>query len=231
MIHTYIGVHKQESIRGVKEKYPSLEYVYIDSEAEDLVAILSCISGQSLFGTQRLVVVNGVCSVHGQDAFEACVDEASRTADVFLFLEDKLLKKQKECVTKVNGDIVEEKKEEQTKDNRIYTAIQTRDKKLAWVALSYLYTIDTPEYAHGAVYTAYKSLLEAAIASNSKLTREETAFSSDWVYQKSIQASKLYTTKELEDNILLLARMLQKGHGDEGQKLDQMLERFILERV
>lgn len=231
MIHTYIGPHKQGAIIQAKKKYSSLEYVYVDSEAETSVAILNSISGQSLFGTQRLVIVNGVYSVHGQDVFEECVEEASRTDDTFLFLEDKLLKKQKDCITKVGGDIVEEKKEEQIKDNRIYSAIQTRDKKLAWVALSYLYTIDTPEYAHGAVYTAYKSLLEASLASSNKLAREETSFSSDWVYQKSIQAAKLYTKAELEENILLLARMLQKGHGDEGQKLDQMLEMFILERV
>lgn len=231
MIQVYIGTNKQDAITKIKSIHNTLDFVYLDCEAIDEVGVQSSISGQSLFVGRRLVIVNGVYSIYGNDTYELSIHLAHNSQDEFLFLEDKLLKKQKDLLDSLNISYFEDTKEITPKDNRIYTAIQSRDKKLAWIALSYLYTIDTAEYAHGAIYTAYKSLLEASIASQQKLGRQETSFTSDWVFQKSVQAAKLYTQEELRDNLLLLARMLQQGHGDEGKKLDSLLEQFVLERI
>lgn len=231
MIHLYIGTNTQKAIEEIRATYTGFESVYVDCLGTDEESLQAVISGQSLFGTKRCIVVNGVYTQFGAEAFELSLQLAHTSMDSFLFIEDKLLKKQKDLATSYGVIIVEEKKQDIPKDNRIYTAIQTRDKKLAWIALSHLYTIDTPEYAHGAIYTAYKSLLEASLANRLGLVREDTSFSSDWIFQKSIQASKLYTMTELETCVLILARMLQIGHGEAGEKLESLLERFVLERV
>lgn len=230
MIHVYTGKNKSNYIDTFKKKHTG-QNIYIDAGMTEKDQLFLQLSSVSLFGDTQNMIITGLLGTYGSAVFLEALDLVRMSSNSHLFLEDKILKKERDFLAALSATIVEEKEEREVKDNRIYTAIQTRNKKNAFIALEYLFTIDTPEYAHGAIYTAFKNMLEASENKKRGKTYTEAGFKEEWLYNKAISSSSLYKEEELHSNVLELARMLQDSHGENAAPLALQLEKFVLEKI
>jgi len=222
---------KRESVHiksALIAKRPDAVVLAYDGTAPRAFDFDELVSGQGLFQSRFIVEFD---NVFGSGFFvneKEAVEKIKNSENIFLILEEKLLKKSFELLKK-NAEKTSEDKTAVRKEKKDFSAfsladaVSNRQKKMLWTlfreAVQRGYKI---EELHGILFWQMKTIVLAY-----KTTSAEEAGIKQYPFSKATSAKKFYTEEEAENFLHSLSQAIVEGRGKKGS-LEHSVERFIL---
>lgn len=222
---------KKESVHiksALLEKRPDAVSLSYDSTSAETFNFDELVSGQGLFQSRFIVELDNVFGSGFFQDEKAAVLKIKTSENIFLVLEEKLLKKSFELLKK-NAEKTSEDKapvEKGKKDFSAFTladALCGRDKKRLWTLFREAVQRDYKiEELHGILFWQMKTIVLAH-----KTSSAEKAGIKPYPFSKATSAKKYYSEKEAELFLHALSQAIIDGRGKSGS-LEHSVERFIL---
>lgn len=219
------SVHIKSALIAKRPDAVSLSYDSASPEAFDLDEL---VSGQGLFQSRSIVELDNMFSSGFFTDEKEAVQKIKNSENIFLVLEEKLLKKSFELLKK-NAERTSEDKTIAHKEKKDFSAfsladaLSTRNKKTLWTlfreAIQRGYKV---EELHGILFWQMKTIVLAY-----KTTSAEEAGIKQYPFSKAASAKRNFTEKEAEAFLHLLSQAIIEGRG-KGGSLEHSVERFIL---
>ncbi len=219
-----------ELVASLIKKKPDASHIRITDEDFDDAKLDENIGGMGLFSQRTIVeMINVFRNKNAKESVMGRLKEIGASENIFVFLEESLLKPEKTKFEKYGEKIQEfEAKEEVVKkDFNVFSltdALGRRDKKQLWVLYTKAKMKDVAdEEIHGILFWQLKAMLQAM---NARSAGE--AGLNPFVYQKSQGFARNFTIDELKktsSKLISIYHDARRGITD----FSTGLEKFILE--
>ncbi len=220
----------RELLESLQKKKPDALVSRLDPEKWGEVHLEELIGGQGLFSQKMLIFADRVMENRETEAVVlqnlAAIGESG---NIFIFLEQKVLKPILLKITKVAEKVqefenVEEKKKPEFNIFSLTDAFGRRDKKQLWVLLQKAFSSDAvPEEIHGILFWQLKSMLLASAAKTAG-----DAGIAPFVFTKAKSFLKNYKEEELKTLSSKLVHMYHDAHRGI-HDFEIALERLVLQ--
>lgn len=228
-----------KNIEAAKKKHPSAEFVRLNSDNFSPNKLDELISSQGLFYSASIIYCDGLMEDEEvEESILARAEEMATSSNLFIFLEEKINKKELDKLKKhalkaeefMKPDRALSKKEKLAlKGEKIdffefANTLGERNKKMLWTLYQDALAEAVPsEEVHGIFFWQVKAML-AAMKSKSA----EEAGLNPFVYDKSRRYAQNYSEEKLKNMSSRLFSMYHEAHRGETD-FPVALERFILE--
>jgi len=213
-------------------KKPDAAFFKIDADNFSEARFDELVLGQGLFEQKYIIAVDGVFEKKdAKDFIFEKLEEIGRSDNIFIFLENKIVKADISKIKKYAEKVLEfEKKEPDTKEEKfnvfsLTDAIGRRDRKSAWVVFQEaVFSGLSPEELHGTIFWQIKNIL---LVKRSTETTASVLGMKPFVFNKTTSFAKNFSEGELKNMISDLVSMYHNARKS-GTLLEVHMERFVL---
>lgn len=232
MIYVFSGNDTNKKIAAREElltNFPDREVFFVNEGNFSIEQFQNFLAGGDLFSKKYFVILDSLISSDVSDIVLDRVKEMKTSENIFVILENEILKASTEILKKAVKDwkMFDLPKDVKTKFNifSITDAFGARDKKSTWVLMQKALRegVSAEEVLNILIWQA-KNLL---IVSNSK-SATETGLA-PFVYNKSKNYLKNYKKEELREISRNFIAMFHESHL--GLELEPNLEKFLLKTI